>query len=40
MQYDDPKLQTPIEISPLPLKVYGNGCLLNNTKPTHFKGEK
>jgi len=39
MQYDDLKLQTPIEISPLPLKVYGNGCLLNNTKPTHFKGK-
>jgi hypothetical protein len=23
---------------PLPPNVYGNGCLLNNTKPTHLKG--
>jgi hypothetical protein len=39
MQYDDLKLQTPIKISLLPLKVYGNGFLINNTRPMHLKGE-
>jgi hypothetical protein len=39
MQYDDLKLQTLIKISPLPPKVYGNGFLLNNARPTHLKGE-
>jgi hypothetical protein len=39
MQYDNLKLQTPVEISPLPPKVYGNGCLLNNIRPIHLKGE-
>jgi hypothetical protein len=39
MEYDVLKLQTPIEVSALLPKVYGNGCLLNNTRPTHFKGE-
>jgi hypothetical protein len=39
MQYDVLKFQTPIEVSPLPSKAYGNGCLLNNTRPTHLKGE-
>jgi hypothetical protein len=40
MQYDDLKLQTLIKVSPFPSKVYDNGCLLNNTKCTHLKGEK
>jgi hypothetical protein len=39
MQYDDLNLQTLIKVSPLAPKVYGNQCLLNNIKPTHFKGE-
>jgi len=39
MQYDDLKLQTPIKISPLLPEVYGNGFLLNNTRPTHLKAE-
>jgi len=33
------KLQTPIKVSPLPPKVYGNHYFSNNTKPTHLKGE-
>ncbi len=33
------KFQTPIKISTLPPKVYGNCCLLNNTRPTHLKRE-
>jgi hypothetical protein len=39
MQYDDLKPQTPIKVSPIPPKVYGNHCLLNNTKPTHLIGK-
>jgi hypothetical protein len=39
MQYDNLKLHTIIKVSPLAPKVYGNHCLLNNIKPTHFKGE-
>jgi len=36
MEYDNLKLQTPIKVSPFLPKAYGNGCLLNNTRPTHF----
>ncbi len=36
MQYDDLKFQTLIKVSPF---LYDNGCLLNNTKCTHLKGE-